>query len=455
MWLRSLSFIVLFLSASLTANELNEVAYSSGITTFMLDNGIKVAMKYTDNEEDEVVVRLVAVGGFAELPQNERAAGQISADAAFRSGISNIGFDKMHTMLYEHSVEFETQMQPFSRSLELYADREELEQLFKMVNLFFTKSRFSHKAYDAHKRNLISSMKNRSSDSFAQFEAAYLDFNSQQYHVFNMLQPSDVEAAKFEHSEQFFKRSFVNPSDFICVIVGDFDADYTKKLVKSYLGSIPIRDDVVSPKIPRLPDFSKGVKAKVVKSSSRDQSITRMTFPLHVALTQDNARHFEVISSLIRERLVKKICHHTDPRPEVRVSLEFPYYPSFHNPWISIQYISEPKLVSSIGQSILVELKKMQAEGFLKEELDCVKEMTRSNESLSKMENYFWLTQIANYILWDWDLENIEKDYQTASYWNIDEVNRHTSKFITLDNYSIFSLQPLFIFIGHFRKVYT
>lgn len=442
MWLRSLAIVFLFFTAFLTAEQ-SEITYpESGIEFFTLDNGMRVALKCTDNEEDEVLVRLMAVGGYAELPLHERAAGEISADAAFRSGISNIGFDKMHTMLYEHSVDFETRMQPFSRSLELTADRDEMKQLFTMVNLFFTKSRFSHKAYEAHKKNLVAVLKNRASDSYRQFESDYLDFNSQQFQVFHLLQPADIQAAKFEHSERFFKRSFVNPSDFVCVIVGDFDVSSTKKLVYEYLGSIPKRDDVVSPKIPRLPEFAKGIKTKVLKTSNRKESITRLTFPLHVPLTQDNVRHFEVITGLIRERLVKKICHHTSPRPELRVSLEFPYYPSFHNPWVSIQFISDSKLVSSVGQTILVEVKKMQNEGFTDEELAVVKQKTRSNESLSKMENYFWLTQIANYIIWEWDLDRVQKNYETATYWNTEEVNKHASKFISLDNYSIISLQP-------------
>lgn len=442
MWLRGLTTLFLFLFAYLTAEQFEKVYPNTGIEFFVLDNGMQVALKQTNNEEDEVLVRLMAVGGYADLPLNERAAGEMSADAAFRSGVSNIGFDKMHAMLYEHSLEFETRMQPFSRSLELSACEGEFEQLFKMVNLFFTQSRFSRKAFESYKKNMITSLENRTLDSYRRFELECLDFNSQQLHVFQSLQPVNVQAAKFEHSERFFKRSFSNPSDFICVIVGDFNPLSMKQLVYEYLGSIPKRDDVASPKIPRLPEFTKGVKTKLLKTSSRNESITRLTFPLHVKLTQDNARHVEVISGLIKERLVKKICLHTDPVPELLVSLELPYYPSFHNPWICIQFISDIKLVSSVGQTLLVEVKRIQKEGFTNEELAAVKKMTQSNERLSKMENYFWITQIANYIIWDWDLDQVQKDYEKATYWDSDVINKQTSKCISLDNYSIISLQP-------------
>lgn len=414
----------------------------SGIETLMLENGMRVALKQTDYEPGEVLVRLMAEGGFADLPAAQRASGEISSQAALRSGISDIGFDKLHALLYEHSVEFETQMQPFSRSLELSADSEGLEQLFSVVNLFFTKSRFSRKAFDAHKRNVLDSLKTRENDSSKRLESAFLEFNTQQLHVFNVLSTKEIESASFEQSEKFFSRCFTNPADFVCVIVGDFNKDETKKLIKQYLEKIPRREEMASPKIPHLPDLHNGIKTKILKNSQKEHAVTRITFPLQIPINQDNVRNIEVVNYLIRERLVTKVRHQTDPKPEIRVSFDFPFYPSFHCSWISIQYISSPKQVSSIGQSILVELKRMQIDGFSKDEIEKVKNAIKSSDRLAQMENGFWLTQIANFMVWNWDIEKVKKDFEKASYWRLDEANKNISNAISLDNYTIISQQP-------------
>lgn len=414
----------------------------TGVEVFVLENGMRVALKQTENEPGEVLVRLMAEGGFAELPARHRAAGEISLKAALRSGISDFGFDKMHTLLYEYSIEFETQMQPFSRSLELSSGSNELEQLFKFVNLFFTKSRFSQKAYEAHKKNLQVLLKNREFDSIQKFEDAFMDLNTQQFHVFNSLKAKDVEKASFEQSQHFFNQSFVNPADFVCVVVGDFSSEKAKQLIINYLGEIPKKDGATSPKIPRLPNFQKGIKTKVMKNSQKSHAITRMTFPLQLAVKQDNARCLEVVNSLIKERLESKLCQQEDLKAEIRVCLDFPYYPSFHCPWITIQYISDQKFVSSIGQSILVELKRMQIDGFTKEEIEKIRIASEASEKLAQMENFYWLTQIANYMIWNWDLAKLKKDFQDASCWNLGEANKNMSSAISMDHYSIISLQP-------------
>jgi len=414
----------------------------SGVETFILENGMKVALKQTDNEPGEVLVRLMAEGGFAELPVGQQTAGKISSEAAVRSGLSDFGFDKMHAMLYQHSIEFETRMQPFSRSMELSADSDELEQLFNVVNLFFTKSRFSHQAYDAHKKQLAEVIKDREADSFKQLDDEFMEFNTQQFHAFQLMKVSDIENASFDQSERFFKRCFVNPADFVFVIVGDFDIVEAKRHIQQYLGKIPINGDVNSPKIPRLPDFTKGIRSKVVKNPHREQAITRMTFPLQVAVKQDNVRELEVLSCLIKERLVKKVVQQIHPIPEVRVSLDFPYYPSFHSSWVTIQYISDAKQVSSTGQSILLELKRMQIEGFSQEEMNKVKKCIESSDNLAQLENLYWLTQIANFIVWEWDLSKLSKDFANGPYWSLKEANKNMASVISMDNYTIISQQP-------------
>jgi zinc protease len=434
-----LAFVLLISQSG--AESVAESYPAIGVETILLDNGLRVVLKHTENDPGEVVVRLTATGGYSELPYVKQAAGAISSQAAFRSGLGEYSLDQFYAMLYDYSLEFEIKIHPFCRTLEGSSYNGELGQLLNIVNLYFTKSRFSRKAFEALKENLLSSLSERQPDQMRLFEEEYMDFNTHYFHAFHSFTAKEIEQVEFEDCQQFFNRCFSNPADFVCVIVGDFDVKEVKKFIEIHLASIPKFISAGSPVIPLLPSSVKGVKTKVIKNAVRDQAITRMTFPIHLDMRADSMENMEAITWLIKERLLKQISQKITENPEVTVSMELPFYPSLDHSWISIQYICDSKLVSSIGQMILVELRNMQLKEFHPDELIMLKKKTETSNYLLGLQNDYWLMVLTNYSLWNWRLDDINKKF-SPSLKSKENVNKSFSKCISLDNYSILSQQP-------------
>lgn len=411
------------------------------IVVFHLHNGMKVCVKSTDFD-DEVSLRLSALGGFSFLPSSERASGELAPEIAFRSGLGDFRFDQLNVHLYEHSVEFNSTIQPFCRVIEGTSFPEELETLFNLVHWQFTKHKFSDKPFQQVLRNNKEKLKQRYKDNSRSFEDTYMSFNMQNYFPLRPLTSKDIDKVDFQTARSFYDNCFGDPSNFVCVIVGQCKMEKVRALIAKYLASIPPRKDLEIPQLPRLPILSKGVKTKIVRKYNREQSITRLTFPINEIITEKNIDVIEAVAKLMRMRLQNEIIERTKGPIEINVALEFPLYPSLELPWLRIEYISDPKLVTPIGQMILSEVKRMQRDRVTAAEIAFLRKNFQENDRLWQKDNNYWVMILSNYLLWDWDPRGIKEKHESESCFDPEIMKVILRNYISLDNYTIVSGQP-------------
>lgn len=192
---------------SLFAATIRNEYPSIGLTEFKLDNGLKVWLKPTQFEPREVLVKVVAWGGKDALTQEQQKAADLAPSVAWESGTCDLSPEQLSVFLYKHAIEFTPRIEKETRVINASAHTCSLPQVIDLIGIWLNKTTFSEKGYQSIGR--------------------YIDHSP--------LPLKDIE--------KVFEEAYRYPSEFTCIVVGDFliDEDLIRK-VEQQLGSIPPRD---------------------------------------------------------------------------------------------------------------------------------------------------------------------------------------------------------------------
>ncbi len=406
-----------------------------GITELVLQNGMKVILKPTNFEPGEVLVRVMAIGGFASLPPEKHASGELAPQIAWESGLDKMTSDQLSVLLYEHSIEFNAQILPFDRIIEGNTGPEELPLLLRIIKMFMSDSRFEQNAFDTVIKQTRESL-SKSLDKETCYEGAFKKFNTQNYSHLLPLSEEMLKKADFNTAKQFFEYAFSNPSQFVTVIVGDFDQEALFSDIAKTLGRIPAKNSTSFP-LPELPIFPPGFSSQAVHVSGRTDSLARITFPLKSSLGPALLPTFQIASQLLENRLRDTFREKMKSSMGISVSYELPLYPLQNMAWLVIQYRSQPKMVNALKEMILQELKRLREEGPTQAELEKVVIDRKREDEFWLKENSFWLATLANDYLWGWDPLSSIRAFNTATNVTPDKIKQIFNDYVHLDNYSI------------------
>ncbi len=410
------------------------------IVVLHLKNGMKVCLKKTESEED-MVVRLTALGGYSSLPEGQRASGQFASQAAIRSGVGNYFFDQLHAMLFDKSIEFDSEILPFSRYVGGTTSMGEVEILMNLIHAFFKDQRLTEHSFKKVLEKAKEQLTYRSKNSARFLEDTDVEFNNPNLPALYPITEKQIDRADYKTAVKFFKGSFLDPSEFSCVISGSFDMEKMVSLVDKYFATIPKPENYQSAfKIPILPKKDKGIKTKVVKNQRNvGEAITILTFPVQVSITEENFIPIENITQLIFSRLKHVLREHYQTAI-INVTTEYPLYPCLSAPTIKIQYFSDPKQAAPMKQILLSELKKLQNESVSQEEIQVMNRKYKKAHYLHEKDNYYWLMVLSNYLLWDWNTQALLKDLTPLV--DKEEIHKGLKTYFSVENYTMITAHP-------------
>lgn len=413
-----------------------------GLYQIELSNGMKLWLKPGDQEEDEIAFHVAALGGFSSIVSDYPIAGELAVQLARESGFGGMTSEQFTTFLYEHSLEFEPKIGAFNRLI--YADGESgsIGQLMKVVGKLFTDQKFSAEGWEEAQILTNESITKLSADDEYSFEQAYVNANTQNFPLFAKITTNDLKRANFENSKKIFSESFSNPADFVVVIVGDFKPVEVARMGVEYLGAIPKTTQPVKFALPFAVSFPSGITHRSIHAGIRQGVLTHITFPLKVKVDESNIHQVAFACQLIEASLRKVITEKMDISYGVDVSYEFPLYPYLVSPWISIRFGSDDKNIERMTVIILKELTRLQSTGVSDADIESIKKLEEGSQDFWLQDNIYWGSMLTNYYYWGWNPEGI--DYRNSPFKGIsrETMNPFLKKFISLDNYSVFSAYP-------------
>ncbi len=404
------------------------------MTELTLSNGMKVVLKYTD-DDSEISVRLAALGGYASVNSGERASGELAASIVIDSGIGDLCADKLSAYLYDHSIEFNLKIEPFMRGIDASLPEESLEAFFDLINQTFVAPKFCSKAF-------ITSLEKKRSELARKGEESSINdilnlVSTQEQQALKPLKAADLDKADLEKAKQFFLSAFSNPADFVCVIAGDINIEKVKKLSVQYFSSIPARNTDQKFLLPSYNQAPKVIATRTQNLPYSKESLVRLAFPLQIKLDHIQLEQLELVCQIVEGRLRNIVKSHTYDAKGVDVWYELPLYPSLEHPWLTIQFHVENNHIQPTIDLVFEELKKMCRKGPSFEEIKLAAKIKRQSLQLWEHDNDYWIVLLSNHYLWGWNPEIIFDKFKNYAIMDPKEIHSAISKSLLIDEYTL------------------
>ena len=220
-------------------SELEMPQFDARILT--LGNGVKVYLKKTDLNDNEIVIAGSAPGGLSQNYQVALAPSFKAINAVMdASGYGHFSCNELKKVLAGKNVKMKTFVSKTEEGFQGSATPQDIETAFQLLYLKLTSPRKDVQSFNSYLSSCRTRLENQNADP--KFEFADSIFSS----VFakhplggEHLTIDEIDRVDYDLILETYKDRFCDVSDMNVFIVGNFNIDSMKALVEKYIASLP------------------------------------------------------------------------------------------------------------------------------------------------------------------------------------------------------------------------
>src|SRR4051812_2201515 len=411
-----------------------------GVTEWRLSNGVRVLLKPTDFNADQIMFTSYSPGGASLLPDASFIAASAADLIPTTSGVGKFTVIDLQKFLAGKQVSVFPSIDDLSEGVSGSASQRDVDTMLQLVYLYFTQPHLDTSLVNTFIGRFKGVLANRSASPEAAFSDT-LQVTMAQHSVREL----PVSAATLDRidpykSFDFYKDRFSNASGFTFVFVGNFALDSMKPLIEKWLGALPStgrketwRDTGIRPPT--------GVVQRVVKKGAEPKARTALIFTGPFEYTRQNRYYLSALAELLNIKLREALRENLGGTYGVSVSpgASREPLPSYR---FTIGFGSAPERLESLTAAALAQIDSVKKFGATAEYLNKVKEAALRSRETALKQNGYWLAQISTFDQNGWSLAEIPNGEKLISGLSSNDLRNAAVKYLRTDNYVRVSLYP-------------
>ena len=210
-----------------------------GMTEIVLSNGMKVYVKSTDYQADQITMSMRGEGGTSvygdeDIPNFAFLSGSIT-----EAGVGDFTATRLRKALAGKSLKLAPSITSEGQRITGTSSVKDLETMLQLAHLYFTAPRKDSMAFEGMMNRNLSLLKNRNASS----KVVYNDSLSATLYDHNVrMAPVTVEIAKkadYNRIFEIYRERFSDASNFKTVFIGKVDMAQLRPLLCQYLATLP------------------------------------------------------------------------------------------------------------------------------------------------------------------------------------------------------------------------
>ncbi|MDZ4695123.1 MAG: insulinase family protein [Deltaproteobacteria bacterium] len=380
-----------------------------GVTEWLLQNGIRVVLKPTDFQNDQILLQAFSPGGHSLESDANFPSASFAAQLVDASGVGEFGPVELKKALAGKIVGVSPFISELEEGFRGTVSPTDLESAFELAYLAVTAPRTDGDVFSAWHDQMREQIANRGLDPETVFQDAF------SLRIFNnhlRRRPPTVpmlEKVKLERVLSIYKARFKNFSDATFVFVGNFSVEAIRPLLLKYLGGLPgkaVRLPKTTSKNVPLPwralekwkdvgaPLVSGVQTFEVRRGVEPKSSVHLTFSGDAKWSLELEHAAESLSEALEIRL----------REVVREDLSGTYGISVQSHVISrpkeryrfdVSFGCAPANVERLTKAVWDELARVKTEGFAEEVMTKIKSAQMREFEVNLKQNGFWIGDLA------------------------------------------------------------
>ena len=365
----------------------------AGLTIWELSNGVKVVLKPTTFQADEILFRASSPGGTSLASDADYVPASTATQLIAAGGLGKFNVIDLGKMLSGKVASASAYITELEEGLNGFSSRKDLETMFQLIYLRFTQPRADADAFAVAANQTKTMLANQDVVPEMAFIQALTTALYQDHPRRQRPTVATVDKWNLDKSLAFYKDRFADASDFTFYFVGSLDEATMKPLVERYLASLQSlkRKEMwkdVGVKIPS------GVVEKRVEKGIEPKSMSIVVFSGPFVFEQERRIALRAMTEILQTRLLAMIREELGGTYNISAEEGYDKYPKAEYN-VTIHFGSSPDRTDSLLKRVFEEIEKFKAEGPTEKQLADEKEkLVREFETSSK-ENSYLLSQIA------------------------------------------------------------
>ena len=379
-----------------------------GVTEIVLSNGMKVYVKSTDYQADQITMSMRGEGGTSvygdeDIPNFAFLSGSIT-----EAGVGDFTATRLRKALAGKSLKLAPSITSEGQRITGISSVKDLETMLQLAHIYFTAPRKDSMAFEGMMNRNLSLLKNRNASS----KVVYNDSLSATLYDHNVrMAPVTVEIAKkadYNRIFEIYRERFSDASNFKTVFIGKVDMAQLRPLLCQYLATLPSTHKAEKSNKANVPQIVK--KNEVVKFVHKQETPLANVSVFYTANVPFSPKNDLVLDMLTR---VLQIAYTDSVREEkggtygvaVSFNLEKEDNP---NALLRISYKSDPKRYEELNPVIYKQLLNIADHGPVASSMDKVKKYLKKQYGQMAITNDYW-----SYVIWHQldDDADFDKDY--------------------------------------------
>ena len=369
-----------------------------GVTSVTLANGVRVVMKPTDFEADEVLFSGISRGGSSLLPESDVPAARLASRIVANSGVAGFTQTQLKDLLAGKSVSVTPSIRELSQRIDGSASPRDLETAFQLINLYVTQPRIDPNAVKAVKDAAAAQLANRDLAPESAMQDAITELQYGNSIRWNPVLPlTATQTLDSDRAFQIYKDRFSDMGGSTFTFVGKFDVAEVTALAQRYLGTLPSKGRVDAWK-DLQPAVPAGVHKKDVHKGNEDRAVAEILFPGAFEASPEDQIHLNLISDILNIRLTSELRQMMSATYSPDVGAYVSLWP---NPryLVAVDFSSAPTRTQDLIAATFAQIEDLRTKGPSAEELATSKEQERRSHEEELRHNPFWLGTLTNHAL--------------------------------------------------------
>ena len=367
---------------------ISERTYKYGYTEFTLSNGLKVYVRPTNFEPDEVNLKLFSLGGKNIYPDSEMPNLTYLMAGATIGGVAQYNDLTLEKMLAGKTATVTPFIDNDTRGMAGTSNVKDTKTLLELVYLYFTQPRKDPQAF----KNLMEQQQEFLTNAHVNPMLAYNDTLHKVAYATNRMASMDKEQLKrvnYNSIMHIYKELFANAANFKLILTGNINMNKLRPLLCQYIATLPSNNtkETIGMYEPKLVD---GKKTYIFhKKQTTPTAITTIVIKGKMEYNNRNELLMDAIGQLLRIVYTEKVREDKGGTYSVQVSGDLQHHPN-DEALLRIAFQTDPQKYNDLIPIVYKELEKMATEGPSQQDLDKVKayELKVYNQVL-RMNNYW------------------------------------------------------------------
>ncbi|MDN5350717.1 MAG: zinc protease [Bacteroidales bacterium] len=411
------------------------------LTTFHLDNGVKVIVKPTDFKNDEILMTAYANGGTSIFEDDKAFAANSIARIVAASGLGNFSKAELDKKLTGINANLRLSIDEISHGFSGSASPRDFETLLQLIQLHFKPARQDIEAFEAYLSQQQNQFKFMRSNPQMVFYDTLYKLATSNSPRFTMI-PTEEQLMSLDANEIYsmYNQLFETAQGFTFVMVGNLDPDTLKPLIEQYIASLPAEKPALAWK-DRSPKFPEGITDTEVFAGAEHKSMVAIMMKSPFEWSADNRLNLEMMMRVLNIKLRENLREDQGGVYGVGSRQSNSQFPTPEYT-ITINWGTNPEMVDTLTKAVFYEMDRLIHEGPTAEDLVKVKETTIRERETNEKQNRFWLNTISFADQNELPLLTIDEFNKKIHALTADDIQQAANYFLKPDHYLRLVLKP-------------